>query len=322
MFCTKCGKENKEQSKFCEYCGAKLETPSPRSGDAGAVEDQHGTAGGRKWPGPKGAGGKPTDPAGDSGKKNHVPLLVGLVALVLATGVGIGLGAHYLMNRDSEKETAREEREQERTVSSAFGDQPDKKDSDKKDMGQKEAGAEKTPTATAAPTSEPAPSEAPKVTVTAAPTPELKAHTYELIVSDGGWEEAFNGCIARGGYLATIETLEEFEEITAQIEAQGLSKTIFYIGGGRGPQSNVYSWVDSDRNFLTANPINDISCPINGKWLSGEPSFQDGEYEELYLTMYYNSDVNGWVLNDVPEDVVDIWPNYAGRIGYICEYEN
>ena len=58
--------------------------------------------------------------------------------------------------------------------------------------------------------------------MTAAPTPELKAHTYELIVSDGGWEEAFNGCIARGGYLATIETLEEFEEITAQIEAQGL----------------------------------------------------------------------------------------------------
>ena len=40
MFCTKCGKENKDQSKFCEYCGAKLETPSPRSGDARAVEDQ------------------------------------------------------------------------------------------------------------------------------------------------------------------------------------------------------------------------------------------------------------------------------------------
>ena len=124
MFCTKCGKENKDQSKFCEYCGAKLETPSPRSGDARAVEEQ-----------PETAGGKQTDRAGDNGKKNHVPLLVGLVTLVLAAGVGIGLGAHYFMNRDSEKETAREEREQERTVSSAFGDQPDKKDSDKKDMG-------------------------------------------------------------------------------------------------------------------------------------------------------------------------------------------
>lgn len=64
MFCTKCGKENKDQSKFCEYCGAKLETPSPRSGDARAVEDQ-----------PETAGGKQTDRAGDNGKKNHVPLL-------------------------------------------------------------------------------------------------------------------------------------------------------------------------------------------------------------------------------------------------------
>ena len=78
MFCTKCGKENKDQSKFCEYCGAKLETPSPRSGDARAVEDQ-----------PETAGGKQTDRAGDNGKKNHVPLLVGRVTLVLAAGVGL-----------------------------------------------------------------------------------------------------------------------------------------------------------------------------------------------------------------------------------------
>lgn len=167
-------------------------------------------------------------------------------------------------------------------------------------------------------TSEPTP----VITATPEPTPESTIHRYEFVISDESWGEAFQSCISRGGYLARIETLEEWEEVTRQLEAQGLSENVFYIGGMRNSQSNTYYWVDTSMNLLTDEPVNDSSSPLNGKWLSGEPSYQDGEYQELFLTMYHNSDADDWVLNDVPNDVVGIWSYYSGRMGYICEYES
>ena len=72
MFCRNCGKENKEEAKFCAFCGAPLEQPNktpetemPAAGPSGP-ESQNGDGGVpdpreacRKWKsrGRKGAGG-------------------------------------------------------------------------------------------------------------------------------------------------------------------------------------------------------------------------------------------------------------------------
>ena len=43
--------------------------------------------------------------------------------------------------------------------------------------------------------------------------------------------------------------------------------------------------------------------------------------EETCLDIYYYSKEKRWVWNDVPNDILDVVPSYAGTLGYIVEYE-
>ena len=52
-----------------------------------------------------------------------------------------------------------------------------------------------------------------------------------------------------------------------------------------------------------------------------EPSFQDGAIEEICLEMNYYSSEKRWVINDVPNELTQVLPEFKGGIGYICEYE-
>lgn len=342
MFCTKCGKKNDDHAKFCECCGARLE---PVTGQRGAQKEPYAekmddrTVQGRRpgpdsWEEPAGMPGRPPK------KSNQIVMVVCIVAAVAVVGVGAGFGIHFLMNRqDGAQGAGRLDQEQMEAgniredslddwsstdsdssdswdgIHSGSGEDADSEDGSQSSSGKPETTAKPTPTATPEPT--------PTITVTAEPTPEVKKeHRYEFVISDESWGEAYQSCIAKGGYLARFETLEEYEKVTDQLEAQGLGEHIFYIGASRSGQDSTYYWVDSNMNFLTDSPINSPSSPLNGKWLSGEPSYQDGEYQELFLTIYHHSDMNDWVLNDVPNDVVGIWSYYSGKMGYICEYES
>ena len=95
---------------------------------------------------------------------------------------------------------------------------------------------------------------------------------------------------------------------------------MFFIGARRDPGSSSYYWVDSD-NVIGGDPINDANAPLNGYWMNQEPSFQDGAVQETCLEMNYYSDENRWVLNDVPNELTQMLPQFKGKIGYICEYE-
>ena len=37
--------------------------------------------------------------------------------------------------------------------------------------------------------------------------------------------------------------------------------------------------------------------------------------------MNYYSAEKRWVINDVPNELTKVLPEFKGRIGYICEYE-
>ena len=61
-------------------------------------------------------------------------------------------------------------------------------------------------------------------------------------------------------------------------------------------------------------------------WLEGEPSYtgltESGvEVHEDYVVLFYQGKDNRCYLNDVPNDILEATPSYAGRVGYICEYE-
>lgn len=146
---------------------------------------------------------------------------------------------------------------------------------------------------------------------------EINTYEYEFLIDDVTWHEAYNACVARGGHLVTIETQEEFEILTQQLIDQGYDNKIFWMGGLRMPGSSEYHWIDAEGNLgdLSIN-----SEEFQDYWLPGEPSYVSENIEEQYIMIFYKSDLARWVWNDAPEDLVAVAANYAGKVGYICEY--
>ena len=146
---------------------------------------------------------------------------------------------------------------------------------------------------------------------------ESSIHTYEIVMADISWTDACYECLARGGYLARINSPEEYAAVTAQIAAADLENGMFWLGGCRSNE-NEYRWLYEDGSASAEI--------LNGKeyWLEGEPSFYDEstDAEETAVLMFHSSAAAGWVWNDVPDDVLSVAPFYAGKLGYICEYED
>lgn len=146
-------------------------------------------------------------------------------------------------------------------------------------------------------------------------------HSYVYYVSDCTWEEAFQSAIAKGGYLVHINTYEEYAYILDEIESLGYRSIQFRIGGRRDEGSTGYYWVDN-MNDLYGEQLNTSLYWAQEEWYPNEPSFKDGEIEEDCLDIYYNNTLERWVWNDVPNDIIEYVPEYAGRLGYIVEFEN
>lgn len=145
-------------------------------------------------------------------------------------------------------------------------------------------------------------------------------HTYSYIVDDCSWSQAFVEAKNMGGYLAHINSAEEYEHILNEIEAMGLGNIQFMIGGRRDLDGDSYYWVD-ENNELYGEKLNDSSYWADWVWMGNEPSFMDGEIQESYMDMYYYAKENRWGWNDVPDDIIEIVPYFSGRIGYIVEYD-
>lgn len=152
-----------------------------------------------------------------------------------------------------------------------------------------------------------------------------EVHRYEFIVKDVTWQEAYDDCISRGGYLVNINSQEEYKTIRKKLNSGNFWHIKFWIGGKRdlnrdGGQD--YYWVDKEGNYgEKVHDKQDTWEPgiwEQGVWLSGEPSIWDKETNEpeCFMDMYYQE--GRWVWNDVP---LDISMYYAGSIGYICEYD-
>ena len=145
--------------------------------------------------------------------------------------------------------------------------------------------------------------------------------TYEFVVENCTWSQAFQKCLDKGGHLVRMETEDEYLEVVRQLEAdQSLRNKVFYIAGGRSKKNSNYYWLD-DNMKLTGQPLNSGGSWAQKYWFSGEPSLTDldGTVENVMSIFKYRG---SWGLNDEPNDVLKAAPEYSGIVGYIVEYED
>ena len=135
------------------------------------------------------------------------------------------------------------------------------------------------------------------------PTPQLPR--YSVTTSDMGWTAASIACREQGGHLAVISTEEEFREIVALAEEQGLTRV--WIGCHR--EEDFLRWETEDEVHYT-------------RWAEGEPSYYDGwDGTPEDFVMLYKVD-GDWYYNDNRDDPAADYPEYySGTMGYVCEFE-
>lgn len=148
------------------------------------------------------------------------------------------------------------------------------------------------------------------------PTATVKTSRYEFVISDTTWSEAQKRCKSMGGHLATFETEDEWNSVIKTIKQKGYDNKKFYIGGSRAANSKEYRWLKEDGSYK-GNSLNRSS-----HWIPEDPSYMDGDIEELCMMIYYYNKGGYWAWADVPDDVLSAAPDYKGKIGFICEYEN
>ncbi|MBE6914281.1 MAG: hypothetical protein E7472_05040 [Ruminococcaceae bacterium] len=161
----------------------------------------------------------------------------------------------------------------------------------------------------------PVPTAAPTpVEPTAEPTPppgtvdEPAAPKYEIFLENVTWEQAKLRCEEKGGHLATVRSAEQLAEVIELAEKNGAS--FVWLGAYRA-ENNHWYYVTGDALSYTA-------------WDTGEPSAmdQDGTRED-YLLLWFRKAVGTWSYNDMRNDPVAIAPGtYAGKLAYICQYDN
>ena len=146
-------------------------------------------------------------------------------------------------------------------------------------------------------------------------------HRYSYILDDCTWTEAFYNAQEQGGYLARINSREEYEQIIRDIQRMGYEKKQWFVGAGRDSDSTAYYWIDENGNTY-GDKLNDSDYWASAEWLSGEPSYRSDGVEEMYVEIFYSSSLGRWVWNDCADDVIGIVPSYSGKVGYIVEYED
>ncbi len=141
-------------------------------------------------------------------------------------------------------------------------------------------------------------------------------HRYYLIVDDVTWQEAFDDCINRGGYLAQINSEEEFQFIIQLIENENKQNIHFYLGGRREENGKEYRWINIENQFVGDMLNPEGMAWASTYWMENEPSFVSEEENEMFMNLIYYKE--RWVLNDVPMDITRYYP---GKTGYICEID-
>lgn len=307
MWCPKCGNQIPDNSKFCPKCGSNVQEDNEFQEDDEFQESEK-----------------------SSPPKGHALLyvIISVIVLILATGGGFAF-YHFVLDDGGLSSSKKESSLTEEPDSEDQEKDEEKKDDQEKD---KEVTAEETKEetrdskdgkkteSTSAMDSKPAAALPLETTLAATTAASVDvAHTYQLIVKDCTWTEAYQEAIAAGGSLVNLDTAEEYDTVKELIIASDLQNVKFWIGGMRKSNSYDYHWVDAD-GVLGTEILN--SGDYSTQWMVNEPSYQDGATIETYMNLFFYKKENRWVWNDVPDDIIAVVSTYSGSVGYICEFDH
>lgn len=263
-------------------------------------------------------------------RRNGKILAIVIIGVIVVFGAGIGLGivtGKKVQNSQkvtSDDAAGKEEQDKNSVAQKGDGKKDGDKDDGTKDSPKDNAGDKSQEQAGGSDSSKDSSQDNPDESVStydsSASADDTEIHRYEYIKSDCTWTEAFQECINRGGYLARINSSEEYEYIRKEISKSGMTNVFFRIGGRRDSNSKDYYWVNQD-NRLFGEKLNSDDSWCADEWKNGEPSFKDGSLEELYMDLFFYDGEKRFVWNDVPDDMLAAEPAYSGNLGYICEYE-
>ena len=285
MFCKKCGRPLKDGAQFCTNCGEKAMMLK-----ASIQEPERA--------------GIPEPEMKENTSGSLFPLIIAgiLVAVIIASALGYFL----LAGRSDEAEETMEAFADQETEpeTEILPEEPDAEASEVPAVQEEES----------EPKSE-IPDEEPEE------VSEEGIHTYELIVSDVTWTQAYGDCISRGGHLVRINSEEEYQVILQQINQEDKNNIKFWLGGRRDADAHECHWAYEDGS--SGDEVLNGDEKYASYWLSGEPSYEDEAVgsQEMYMNMFHMRSEDRWVWNDAPDDLIAAVNTYSGTVGYICEYE-
>ena len=150
-------------------------------------------------------------------------------------------------------------------------------------------------------------------------------HMYEFIVADVTWPEAQEACRQKGGYLATVTCLDEAQRIASLMKEQGLEDNVMYVGF-RNCERVGDDWYN-DRWILADGSYEDVMPAIYDYWRYQWPDDNSSnewrvERDETDCGLAkFSTKTNMIYIFEAPDELLKVSPQYAGKMGYICEYD-
>lgn len=140
----------------------------------------------------------------------------------------------------------------------------------------------------------------------------VQSHRYELVMQECTWQEASQYAKDKGGYLARVDSEEEWNQI---LKVLPQDKKAIWLGGER--VNGTFVWEDGTPLAYS----NWASTVAKDGSVVQEPNNDGGN--ENYLAAYYAKDASGamsWMWFDVPNDISPYYK--SSTIGYLVEYDS